>query len=692
MRGGRRQRAVPATVASVRPATLEEWERAHAATGASYFHGPAWARLWERYGDSPLELAPLRVELTDGAAAVIGSTSEPTRLPGLRRLVLSPESCAGGFCGEAPLDWEQRLAVARWLVDRRPLLWRVGAADADLHQVVSRGCRIESTHVVDLTEGAEAARKRFRSSARGSARRAASLGVTIRRATSQEDWAAYARVYLDTVRRWTTPLRVYDERLFELLAGEPQEGVRLFVAEHEGRICAGDLVLVHGTHSICWHGATDRDIAPPGTTNLLEWEVVGALAADGVLVYDMNGSGGLAGVVAFKESCGARPTRVLAHELRHPLERAARAVVGRIRPSGRARPDAAPTATVHRGDGALAGIDARWDGLVRAQLRPNPCQTAVWLTRLADWDDGEPLVVTVEEDGTLLAAGAFAVHRPAGRLGPSIARWLGPPAQWYAPDALVLPDRPEAGRSLARAVLGEVDGLSLPVVSGGPLSLALAGVAPWATRVGSGARGWVLPLPAARLATVRTAVGQEVRRAARAGVEVGVRVAREPDEIAPALEWHMALHRRRWEDDPAEEARYSATEGQRDWYRRAVLELAGLGCARIVEVCENGEPVGAELAFVVGGGAVAHTPAVPRGSTVRGLGHVLLLGLVEEMTAAGARVLDLGLGAGEPGGPKRRHDPLPETHDHLIVGANRRRQLALRAALGAREALARTRR
>lgn len=342
---------------------------------------------------------------------------------------------------------------------------------------------------------------------------------------------------------------------------------------------------------------------------------------------------------------------------------------------------------VARGDDALARLDDRWDALVERQARPNPTQTAAWLRHQREWEDGEPLVVTVEADGDLLAAGAFGVQRPGGRLGPRVARWLGAPEQWYAPDVLVAADRPEAGDALVRALLREADAASLPVVHDGPFAAALGRVAPRAVRQGSGAVGWVTPLPTARLERVRSDTAYRTRRAARNGVELGVRIARTPGELGPALERHVALHRRRWDGDPTEQPRYSSTERQRDWYRRLVLAMGEHGRARVVEVVANGEPIAAELAFLAGHGAIAHTPACPRGAPLKSPGHIVLLALIDELLASGVTLLDLGLGAGEPGGPKASHGPAEDRQGPVLVGSGPLRHAALVGALALRARL-----
>jgi hypothetical protein len=313
-----------ARVASTQKVSIEEWRRVHEASlGTTYFHGPAWAELWEAYTDGALTPAPVRVELSDGATAILGVTRSPTRIPLLERSLLSPEGCCGGWVSETALSTEQRRAIARHVVGMRSVVWRIGPADGDLLDDPPPGGREETTHLMSLVDGAEAARSRFRESSRQRVKRARRAGVVTRRSDDRRDWQAYGALYAAGVEAWERPLWVYRPELFELLADRSGPSVRLYLAERDGELCAGEVVFVHKDHAIAWHGASNRSLVP-GCFNLLEWEVVGLLADEGVRVYDQNGSGGLSGVIAFKESLGAVPSRVLAYDRPHPLESVAR--------------------------------------------------------------------------------------------------------------------------------------------------------------------------------------------------------------------------------------------------------------------------------------------------------------------------------------------------------------------------------
>jgi hypothetical protein len=145
-----------------------------------------------------------------------------------------------------------------------------------------------------------------------------------------------------------------------------------------------------------------------------------------------------------------------------------------------------------------------------------------------------------------------------------------------------------------------------------------------------------------------------LRRAARRGTGVSVAVAQEPERVALALERLFTLYRERWDGRPNEIPRFSANEAQRSWHRRAVAGLAARDRVRIVEVLEDGELVSSQLNLLFGRGALFHTTATRTGGRLHGPGHVAMLASVEAAMSAGAEVMDLGCGSGEPGGPKFR--------------------------------------
>jgi CelD/BcsL family acetyltransferase involved in cellulose biosynthesis len=321
---------VSGRVASVRSATVGEWRAvADADEGATFFHGPAWAELWEAYTEGAVRPDPRLVEFADGRSAILGISRVPTRIPGLMRDALSPEGNWGGWVSADVLGDGHLRSLAEVVLDAPSCVWRIGPSDERLLAVAPEGGREESTHLIDLRDGAAAAGALWRQEARRLASRARRQGVRVREGTSPRDWQTYVDLYHASVERWGRPLVTYRDSLFPLISGRADQGIRLWLAELDGEACAGAVVLSHRRYASGWLSAATPERCP-GAGNLLHWELLERLADQGIHTYDLGGSGPLSGVVRFKESLGAKRARVLAYERRHPLERAASTVKRRL--------------------------------------------------------------------------------------------------------------------------------------------------------------------------------------------------------------------------------------------------------------------------------------------------------------------------------------------------------------------------
>jgi hypothetical protein len=318
-------------VETVRAASSAEWRAAFAAAeNATFFHGPVWAELWAEYTRGAVAPAPRLVGLSDGTTAVIGAARTPTRIPFVKREELAPEGNCGGWVSGHTLGEGHRRRLVQIVLESSSLVWRIGPYDRELQGLAPPDARREVTHVIDLSAGAPEARRRWRKGARHAALRALRTGVRIREARGAGDWRRFADVYRRCAGGWARPLAVYRLELFDLLARRTEDGVRLWLAEVDGAPTAGAVLLRHGAYTTWWLGASLRS-QPSGAMNALQWELVGQLASEGCRVYDLNGSAGLAGVVAFKQHIGAEATPVLAIDRLHPLQRVARRALGRPR-------------------------------------------------------------------------------------------------------------------------------------------------------------------------------------------------------------------------------------------------------------------------------------------------------------------------------------------------------------------------
>jgi hypothetical protein len=314
-------------------ATIQDWERLFAACDhATFFHSPAWSRIWEEYTQGQFEPAPKKVVFADGAVAVIGITRRKATLAGGRDY-LSPGSTYGGWVSQSRLTADQTAELSRIVMHRPSIVWRRSPFDETALSQDIAGADMDSTHVIDLREGADDAQGRWRSPAARLVRGAKRRGLHVRQASSVQDWLSYDRIYRESLKRWGSASMTYETRLFEVLAELDDPRVRLYLAESaDGSAVAGALLLVANRHAAYWHGASVSE-GRSGAANLLFWELIAELAAETIDVLDLCPSGGHEGVIRFKETLGAVPRPspiVIKISSRERLDRALRAAKSRL--------------------------------------------------------------------------------------------------------------------------------------------------------------------------------------------------------------------------------------------------------------------------------------------------------------------------------------------------------------------------
>jgi CelD/BcsL family acetyltransferase involved in cellulose biosynthesis len=344
--------------------------------------------------------------------------------------------------------------------------------------------------------------------------------------------------------------------------------------------------------------------------------------------------------------------------------------------------DTSESVSAAEGGDALRLLDPSWDRLVLAQPVPNPTLLGPWLRAAATLHEDPPLVVAVHDHSGAVAGGAFRIRRLGGRGGPRVASWLGPTAFQNSPDLIT---EPRAGGGPGALVVSElldrVRLVHLPMtVLSGNAADAFQTALPH-SRMNTLGETFFVPLPSPRVESVRRSAARSLRRASRAGVRVSITVHSTPADVRPALERMFRLYRHAWHQREGEMGRFARTADQRAAYRRALDALAGAGHVRVVEVTENGRPIAAQLGLLAGRGALAHTTALARDGSLHGAGNIALLAWVEEATTAGAQVMDLSRGGGEPGGPKRRLGAGPAPWGTVIAARSRPLQQGFVAAL-----------
>ncbi len=343
--------------------------------------------------------------------------------------------------------------------------------------------------------------------------------------------------------------------------------------------------------------------------------------------------------------------------------------------------------TVSTLDG-FASLDGEWDALVRAMPRPSPFLLHGWLT---SWwrgygDDGTLAILIARREGRLVAALPLHVH---SHLSLSVGSFLGGPHSALA-DLLLDPTEPtELAGELARSVAGSglvdyVDLYGLPKAS--RLAEALGPDLEVIERVESP----VLELGDSWEDVYRAKTSSKTRnlhrRRRRQLAELGtleVHVARDPEDVEPALEEAFRIHDLRWEGRP-DGSGFTSPRGK-TFHREAILALSELDVPRIVVLRLDGRAIAFHYYLALAGTMYVHRlgfdPAFARYSP----GLVNTLDTIDTAAAEGlARVEFLG-------GAERYKVELADRFDPLCHGFGLARGRVARVAVEARLASIRLR-
>jgi hypothetical protein len=327
-------RADAAQILTSEPPALAEWEAICAASpAATPFHTPHWCRAIAAAYPEQRDATRL-FRFTDGTLALFPMHESGPGGRLCRRVSVEP-GVYGGPISDRPLAAAHFATLAAHFTERSPGGCAVvGNPFAGGALPVLPGCASVplQTHLLPLEGGAAGVWRGMTKGHRCNVRQAERLGVRVAVAAGAEAVAAYYAVYQDSIRRWGAQARsCYPESLFHhlLAAGEPF--ARLWLARAQGEIVSGALVLSWGPVAVYWHGATLERAFALRPSHAVVMAAIEDAIARGCRWFDFNPSGGLEGVIRFKEGFGARPVECATWELPpRPAARFAQRVAGRL--------------------------------------------------------------------------------------------------------------------------------------------------------------------------------------------------------------------------------------------------------------------------------------------------------------------------------------------------------------------------
>lgn len=153
-------------------------------------------------------------------------------------------------------------------------------------------------------------------------RRAERLGVKVRRSNSIRDLHSYYEIYSDRVDQWGSGIK-YPESLFAMLLERGGDSVRLYVAEHQGRIVGGHFNFYFKDTMTAWMGVTTRESNHLQAGTLLYIQCLREACEEGFELYNLGGSLDKSSLIEFKESLGGQSHEYFQYTRRSMVGKAA---------------------------------------------------------------------------------------------------------------------------------------------------------------------------------------------------------------------------------------------------------------------------------------------------------------------------------------------------------------------------------
>lgn len=286
--------------------SLDEWQIFDAQHPApTFFARPAWA-LALAQAHPALRPAPLRITLADGTIVILplmqmaGGTLRWREYNGFP---LGAYTCflrSDGTLATAA-QCNEAVSALRSFADAVSLVpWPLAEGPA------ASGGSMHETAVVDLSNGIDAAMAGVAGIFRRMAGQAERRGVTCTPSREPNAVDEYYRLLRASAKRWGIGEPSISKSLIEALVEHGGNDVEIWFARAEEHTIGGGVVFYGSQEFFFWSAAMDAEYGRLRPSNALNFALMRAAAARGMLYYNLGSSEGLPGVAKFKDNLGAR--------------------------------------------------------------------------------------------------------------------------------------------------------------------------------------------------------------------------------------------------------------------------------------------------------------------------------------------------------------------------------------------------
>jgi len=315
-------------IKSIRKATAEEWDSiVDTAGSAIYFQTREWFDIWADYAGFESDA---RLICFDDGKKVLLPLTHVNLLKGLIKVNFLAPKGMGGFVTNDELIADEKRELFDILRKIKILYCAVNPYDTLTNEFGGFNGE-DFTQVLDLAQGFEPIFKNWSKGHYSAAKKGMREGINVELAVTESDWKSYFAIYQDTLARWgnkaTNTLKWH---LFEIMYARNSRKIKLWLAKYQGQVISGALCFYYNKHVAYWHSATSqRFFKKLNASHVLQYRIIKDACENGFLLYDFLPSGGIEGVIDFKN--GFSPQRIPVHVYMSPFMKTADAMRKRLR-------------------------------------------------------------------------------------------------------------------------------------------------------------------------------------------------------------------------------------------------------------------------------------------------------------------------------------------------------------------------
>ena len=287
------------------------WSVAEQCPYATFFHTPLWMKIACETNDD-FENQTIGAEFSNGTRVVF-PLLKTSDVYAFRILQSTYAGCYGGPIADGNLpegEFNKFLdQFYNWRTGRISLLENPLVTDEyPTFDVLPKWNGEEYfTQIIELNSDYEDIYSNFSKDRRYGVRKARDSDISVRIASSLEDYESYFKAYQDSLERWDDVSSRYYWQLFRMihkLSGEYSENIKLWVTEVDGQLATGALIFYWNDHVVNWHAASYSEYLNLYPNDLLHAKIIENSISSNYGYYDFNPSGGHEGVIEFKRGFG----------------------------------------------------------------------------------------------------------------------------------------------------------------------------------------------------------------------------------------------------------------------------------------------------------------------------------------------------------------------------------------------------